>query len=323
MRLSETDRQGLYRAFTLVELLVVVAILALLLAILLPALNRATESARRTVCAAHLRGLAQASITIAETRRGRFFPSQIGIHRSRAALDNQSQATNPDSDHISWINGLLYDQLLKNGVEASEFTCPNRRGQGELGFKAHYSTSPAGIGIQTGDASAIYDPDLLDSTQKIGIMRFGYYYMAGRRLTKTNGNTAFAADTAVGGGQWEVPYKLTQKGYFALASDYNENTTNLDSGGGTVAHFAHGKTGLVFADDMTPIDQSGASGSNTAFIDASVSFQTVVDLKRYRVLMSDSAQKRGWWSGDINVRTDSSGGTGSGPNPVGGGGIGI
>ena len=43
------------RGFTLVELLAVVAIIALLAAILLPALSRAREASRRTVCASNLK----------------------------------------------------------------------------------------------------------------------------------------------------------------------------------------------------------------------------------------------------------------------------
>ncbi len=41
------------RAFTLIEVLVVVAIIALLVSILIPALTRAKDQARRAVCAAH------------------------------------------------------------------------------------------------------------------------------------------------------------------------------------------------------------------------------------------------------------------------------
>src|SRR5437667_3774754 len=45
------------RAFTLVELLVVMAIIAVLIAILLPVLNRAKQQAQRVVCQANLRSI--------------------------------------------------------------------------------------------------------------------------------------------------------------------------------------------------------------------------------------------------------------------------
>src|SRR6476660_1870060 len=56
--------------FTLIEVLVVVAIIALLVAILLPSLVRARESARTVRCMANLSNLPKASMTFAQDHRG-------------------------------------------------------------------------------------------------------------------------------------------------------------------------------------------------------------------------------------------------------------
>src|SRR5689334_16599132 len=66
------------RAFTLVELLVVIGIVGLLVSLLLPAVAAARRSARDVQCASNVRQLCVALIAYAGANRGMFPPNDVG-----------------------------------------------------------------------------------------------------------------------------------------------------------------------------------------------------------------------------------------------------
>jgi len=69
---------GKQRGFTLIELLVVIAIIALLMAVLMPALNRAREQGKRGVCLNNLKQLTLGWILYADDNDDRIVEANTG-----------------------------------------------------------------------------------------------------------------------------------------------------------------------------------------------------------------------------------------------------
>ncbi|MBX3435602.1 MAG: DUF1559 domain-containing protein [Pirellulales bacterium] len=92
-------RQGAFhpRAFTLVELLVVMGILGALVALLLPAVQSAREAARRTQCANNLR---QVGVAL-QTYHAANGELPIGC------LDKRIPRVNPAGRQLSWLAAIL------------------------------------------------------------------------------------------------------------------------------------------------------------------------------------------------------------------------
>src|SRR5689334_6135506 len=88
------------KAFTLVELLIVVGIIATLVALLLPALNKARQQAQAVACASNLRQIAQLNIMYAGQNNGclswYYVPNQIYLPEI-ALIDGGFLKVSPDA----------------------------------------------------------------------------------------------------------------------------------------------------------------------------------------------------------------------------------
>ena len=98
---GEADRS----AFTLIELLVVIAVIALLIAMLIPALGKARDAARSTVCLSGLRSIGQAVTLYCDAHKGAF---PISSHTASSLLARDG-----------WLNSLQ-----EYGVSPNFRLCP-------------------------------------------------------------------------------------------------------------------------------------------------------------------------------------------------------
>jgi len=259
-RQTQAGIGGFRVGFTLVELLVVIGIIALLISILLPSLNRAREAAKRVQCQSNLRQLDQAMIMYANANRG-------GL----PFASRNSKGSNTDEDFLYWQKWRV-----KRFDESPIFK--------------YMSGSKTSVGVLRCPSDQFDVRVKQNDVTQIGPYNFSYamnFWIAGSTLDGKKGSNAvtWCKDN---GHKELIPLvcrKLTQVKH---SSDkillYEEDVATIDDGNGylwnaglhvNLLALRHDQKMLrekdVSVDNTKPVPNPGAKG-NVAYCDGHVDF---------------------------------------------------
>ena len=262
-------------AFTLVELLVVIGIIAILISILLPALSRARESAKTVQCASNMRQIGIAMRMYVNENRGAIPPG----NDFAGPVDYESAAGGSSfSPHVDWS---FFDLLWINN-----YVKQNPREQ---------TPPPAGSNLRVG-TYGVYCPSITsifrcpseNRTYAGGFpWNFQYYYGMNCEAAPTvdsAGNEATSRGPAVAPyyGYFRIPrpgvkWNYLKSNKILLAEVYQQEGTIFKAAGtdgiSPKAAIPQGGVGVTLRHGSTrTLDVNGQNGANYLFPDGHVEY---------------------------------------------------